>query len=194
VSATRLLILGVIRFMQPAHGYEVRRELTSWRLDDHANVKPGSIYGAMRTLEKDGCIAVHSRESAEARPEKTTYVVTKEGEKEFQIMLREAWWTVKNPIEPLIPALTLMVAMQRDELVRALSARINALEAQVEAMTFQRATIKDDPDVPGGDIPVHVREIFDFLNARTRAEIEWARTFQKRLRDGAYTDFEDSQA
>src|SRR4051812_39955420 len=99
MSATRLLVLGVIRFMQPAHGYEVRRELTSWRLEDHTNVKPGSVYGAMRTLAKDGLIAVHGRGRADARPEKTTYVVTTEGEKEFQILLREAWWTVKNPAE-----------------------------------------------------------------------------------------------
>ena len=61
MSATRLLVLGAIRIMQPVHGYEVRRELISWRLEESANVKPGSIYGAIRTLEKDGLIAVHAR-------------------------------------------------------------------------------------------------------------------------------------
>ena len=45
VSATRLLVLGAIRTMQPVHGYIVRRELVSWRLEETTNVKPGSIYG-----------------------------------------------------------------------------------------------------------------------------------------------------
>ena len=69
-SATRLLVLGAIRIMQPVHGYDVRRELLTWRLEELANVKPGSIYSAIRTLEKDACIAVHSRESEESRPER----------------------------------------------------------------------------------------------------------------------------
>src|SRR3954453_16102826 len=104
-SATRLLVLGAIRIMQPVHGYDVRRELLSWRLEELANVKPGSIYGAIRTLAKDGCIEVHSRESDESRPERTTYVLTGEGEKEFQVLLRQSWWTVSAGTEPLVPAL-----------------------------------------------------------------------------------------
>ena len=50
VSATRLLVLGAIRTMQPVHGYRIRRELLSWCIEETTNVKPGSIYGAIRTL------------------------------------------------------------------------------------------------------------------------------------------------
>src|SRR3954468_1203724 len=143
MSATRLLVLGAIRIMQPVHGYEVRRELVSWRLEETTNVKPGSIYGAMRTLEKDGCIAVHAHEGGDRRPDRTTYVLTGEGEKEFQLLLREAWWTVSPARAPLIPALGLMQHLPRAELIRALQARIGALESQLDAGAFMRATIKD---------------------------------------------------
>ncbi len=186
MSATRLLVLGVIRITQPVHGYDVRRELLSWRLEDHANVRPGSIYSAIRTLEKDGLIAVHARESEESRPERTTYVLTGEGEKEFQVMLREAWWTVTASTEPLIPALCLMVFMPRDELVRALQARQSALEGQLDSIGFQRRSIRDGATGADGEIPEHVREIMDFLSGRARSELDWTRQFQKRLRDGAY--------
>ncbi len=187
MSATRLLVLGAIRIMQPVHGYDVRRELVSWRLEDHTNVKPGSIYSAIRTLEKDGCIAVHSREGGDTRPERTTYVITGEGEKEFQILLRNAWWTVSNPAEPLIPALTLMPFVAREELVRALQARIGQLEGRLEAIAFQHAAIRDGATGADGDIPEHVREVLDFLTTKIRAELTWTRQFQKRLRDGRYT-------
>jgi DNA-binding PadR family transcriptional regulator len=187
MSATRLLVLGAIRIMQPVHGYDVRRELLSWRLEELANVKPGSIYGAIRTLERDGCVAVHTRESEHSRPERTTYVLTGEGEKEFQVLLRESWWTVSSGTEPLIPALCLMLFLPRDELVRALQARLGALEGQLEAAQFTRRTIRDGATGEDGQIPEHVREILDFSGAKIRAELEWSRAFQKRVRDGAYT-------
>jgi DNA-binding PadR family transcriptional regulator len=185
-SATRLLVLGAIRIMQPVHGYQVRRELLSWRLEELANVKPGSIYSAIRTLEKDGCIAVHGRGSADNRPEKTTYVLTGEGEKEFELLLREAWWTVQTPTEPLIPALTLMIFFPRDEMIRALQARIGHLEASLESTGFVRGSIRDGATGEHGEIPEHVREVLDFVTARIRGELEWTRAFQKRVRDGAY--------
>jgi DNA-binding PadR family transcriptional regulator len=185
-SATRLLVLGVIRIMQPVHGYDVRRELLTWRLEELANVKPGSIYSAIRTLEKDGCIAVHAHESDRSRPERITYVLTQEGEKEFSLLLREAWWTVRQPSEPLIPALCLMMFFPRDELVRALQARIGHLESSLESTGFVRASIKDGATGAEGEIPEHVREILDFVSARSRAELDWTRGFQKRLREGAY--------
>lgn len=187
MSATRLLVLGAIRILQPVHGYHVRSELLSWRLEDITNVKPGSIYGAMRTLEKDGAIAVHARESDDGRPDRTSYVLTGEGEKEFQQLLREAWWTVRPPAEPLIPAQCLMLFMPRAELIRALQARIGALESQLEATAFQRASIRDGATGADGSIPEHVREILDFVTARMRSELDWTRELQRKLRAGAYT-------
>ncbi len=172
--------------MQPVHGYDVRRELLTWRTEELANIKPGSIYGAIRTLLRDGCVAVHSRDSEESRPEKTSYVITGEGEKEFQLLMRETWWTVRQGAEPLVPGLALMPFMPRDELIRALQARIGRLQADIDTATAIRSTIQDGSTGADGNIPDHVREILDFTTLRTRAEIDWARSLQKRLRAGAY--------
>jgi hypothetical protein len=101
-------------------------------------------------------------------------------------MLRQSWWSVASPAEPLIPALCLMMHLPRDELVRALQARMSVLEANLDAGAFQRAAIRDGATGADGGIPEHVREIMDFVAARTRAELDWARGFQRRLRDGAY--------
>jgi DNA-binding PadR family transcriptional regulator len=187
MSATRLLVLGAIRILAPVHGYDVRRELLTWRLEELANVKPGSIYSAIRTLEKDGCIAVHSRESEESRPERTTYVITGEGEKEFQVLLRETWWSVRSSTEPLIPALCLMPFLPRDELLAALQARLGTLRGQLDSLAFFRRTVRDGATGAEGEVPEHVREIFDFLMGKQRAEIEWTRGFAKRLSEGSYT-------
>ncbi len=186
MSATRLLVLGAIRIMAPVHGYDVRRELLTWRLEELANIKPGSIYSAIRTLEKDGCIAVHSRESGESRPERTMYVITGEGEKEFQVLLRETWWSVRPSAEPLIPALCLMLWLPRDELTAALQARLGTLRGQQDSLAFFARTIRDGATGADGEVPEHVREILDFVMSKQRAEIDWTRGLMKRLQDGKY--------
>ncbi len=186
MSATRLLVLGVIRIMQPVHGYDVRRELVSWRVEELANVKPGSIYSAIRTLERDGCIAVHSRASEDSRPERTSYVMTGEGEQEFQTLLQQTWWNVTSATEPLAPGLCLMPFMTRAELIAALKSRTSQLQATLVSNSFIRDTIRDGATGADGLIPEHVREILDFVSGRTKAELEWTRALQRRLRDGAY--------
>jgi DNA-binding PadR family transcriptional regulator len=185
MSATRLLVLGAVRIMQPVHGYDVRRELLSWSIEESAHIKPGSIYSALKTLAKDGLL--EGRSDDPDKPERTSYRITGEGEKEFQTLLRGAWWRVVQPAEPLIPALCLMPFMPRDELVAALQSRLAQLTASLDESRFLRATIQDGATGEDGGIPEHVREIVDFITARTKAEVSWTRELVKRLKGGTYT-------
>ena len=193
MSATRLLVLGVIRIQQPVHGYDVRRELLTWRIEESTNVKPGSIYSAIRTLERDGCIAVHSRDTEDSRPERTSYVLTVQGEVEFQLLLRQYWWKVAQPAEPLIPALSMMLFMPREELLAALQSRLAQLGAHLRGLSFTRETIRDGATGAEGGIPEHVREIIDFLTARARGESDWTRGLIKRLKANSYTFSDEGQ-
>jgi DNA-binding PadR family transcriptional regulator len=185
MSAIRLLVLGAVRVMQPVHGYDVRRELVSWNIEQSAHIKPGSIYSALKTLTKDGFLA--GRSDDPDRPERTSYRLTGEGEKEFQNLLRGAWWRLEQPAEPLVPALCLMPFMSREELVAALQSRLAQLGASLDEARFLRATIQDGATGEDGGVPEHVREIVDFITARTKAEVGWTRDLVKRLKAGAYT-------
>ena len=185
MSATRLLVLGAVRIMQPVHGYDVRRELVSWNIEESAHIKPGSIYSALKTLAKDGLLEARSDDPD--KPERTSYLITGEGEKEFQNLLRGAWWRVLQPAEPLIPALCLMPFMPRDELVAALQSRLAQLTSSLDEARFIRASIQDGATGEDGGIPEHVREIVDFITARTKAEVGWTRDLVKRLKAGTYT-------
>lgn len=190
---TRLLVLGAVRFMQPTYGYDVRRELLTWGVEDWANIKPASIYSALRTLNKDGFIEVTATERNPGRPERTAYVITAEGEKEFQALLRNAWWKVQSPIEPLLPALTMFESMSREELMAAVQGRIAQLETQIAHSRFVQAGIQPGATGADGGIPEHVRESFYLTIARTQAEVDWARSFLGRLADGDYHLLGESQ-
>ncbi len=204
---TRLLVLGVVRIFGPVHGYDVRRELLSWRMQDWMNIQPGSIYSALKTLEKDGLVETvddpggggpggdgpdgAGGAAGGGGVPKRSYRVTAEGEKVFQAELRAAWWRVERAAEPLIPALCLMPFMPRAELIAAIGARVQQLGADGEQLRFQRALIHDGATGADGGIPEHVRELLDFATARIDAEIAWSRTFLRRLEAGDYWFAED---
>lgn len=186
MSATRLMVLGVIRFMQPAHGYEIRQELLSWQLETWTAMGTGSIYSALRTLEKDGAIRAVGSSREGNRPARTSYEITEAGEREFDTLLRQAWWHVQASTEPLVPALGLFPSLSRLEMLAALQSRIVQLQGHLEHLAMVRSTIRDGAAPPVDDIPEHVRELLDFLAMRGRAELDWTRQFRRRLQAGAY--------
>src|SRR6266498_3366974 len=135
-SSTRLLVLATVRLLQPVHGYDVRRELLSWRADQWANVAPGSIYSALKVLVKDGLVEVVGTDQAGGRPARTTYRISPEGEKEMSALLREAWWNVTPPTDPFLACIALLYNLPQDEVTAAVQHRIRQLETAVESNRF----------------------------------------------------------
>lgn len=190
MSSTRLLVLGIVRIFSPVHGYDVRRELKSWSVEEWANVAPGSVYSALKTLQRDGLVEVVGTDQQGARPERTLYQVTPEGDKAFGTMLRQSWWTVAQPVEPILPALCFMPSMGREELVAALRARVTQLAALREGNRFSAAHVGGDP--AQGGIPEHVLEMHHLMEARMAGEAAWAQTLVERLEGGAYVLIDDT--
>lgn len=184
-STTRLLVLGVVRTFQPVHGYDVRRELISWRASEWASVQPGSIYNALKTLTRDGYLEVVGTDQVGGRPERTSYRITSAGNDEFRSLLREEWWTVRPPIDPLIAAVSFLGFVTRDEAIAALEHRIAQIHGMVRHVEF--AIEAND----GIESPPHVREMMRLMNARTLAEVDWAKQFIVRLRNREYGTIED---
>ena len=184
-STTRLLVLGVVKLFQPVHGYEVRRELISWRAQEWASVQPGSIYNALKTLTRDGLLEVASTDQVGGRPERTTYRLTSAGQEEFHTLLREEWWAVRPPIDPLMAAVSFLNEVSRAEAIEALKHRAAQVHGMVRAVEF--AIENHD----GRESPYHVREMMRLMNARVSAELDWSRQFVERLRRGEYATADD---
>jgi DNA-binding PadR family transcriptional regulator len=180
MSSTRLLVLGVVRIFQPVHGYDVRRELLSWRVDQWANVAPGSIYNALKSMTRDALLEIVGTDQVGGRPERTTYRLTNEGENEFQALLREALWRVRQPVDPLMPALCFMPVLKREELIAALKNRIPQVRGQLEHVDFAIAQL------PNPGTPEHVKELYRLSAARVAAEVPWAEALIQRLEQGEY--------
>lgn len=163
-----MMILGLVSWMQPVHGYDVRRELLSWSADKWANVQPGSIYHALRKLAEEGLLREVKSEQVGSRPARTTYEITPTGLDEFQNLLRGHWWDIKPVYDPFLAALAFLPALSREEVAAALRNRAEQLRAAVSSMRAAGGK--------GGwlrDKPAHVGWMWELATVRSEAEIGW---------------------
>ncbi len=179
-----MLVLAVVRLLQPVHGYDVRRELLSWHADEWANVKPGSIYGALNTMQRDGLIAVEGVGQQHNRPERTTYRLTAEGEKVFGDMLREALWSSEMPKYPYHAAVALFPQAPRDDVVAALRSRILKFESDLVYLDREVDRIMSGSGDPREAEPYHVADSIRLAADHTRADLEWSRKTLRRIESG----------
>ncbi|MFK4731298.1 helix-turn-helix transcriptional regulator [Agromyces mediolanus] len=186
-SPTRLVVLGAVHQFQPVHGYFLRRELMTWLVDEWANIQPGSIYNALRSLEQDGYVRESGTESDGKRPARTSYTITPAGEVELMRMLRDTLWNVEPfDTQAVMVIASFMFILSRQEVIAGLEHRITKIDAIVLTNGFH---IEDT--ARSETTPKYVREIFELSTARLKAEQEWARSLVERLRQGEYSFADD---
>lgn len=83
---TRLLILGVLH-RGDFHPYEIKRRLENAMVECYIDVDVGTLYYAIRQLEKEELIAAVSRERVARGGMRTVYRITSKGKTEFQTLL-----------------------------------------------------------------------------------------------------------
>ncbi|XVU24780.1 PadR family transcriptional regulator [Actinoplanes sp. CA-054009] len=175
MSATRMMILGLVQWMQPVHGYDVRRELLSWSADKWANIQPGSIYHALRKMTEEGLLREVVTERVGARPARTTYEMTEKGDAEFQALLRKEWWNLAQMTDPFMAAFSFLPALPREESAAALRNRATQLRAAVQQL--EAAMSADWAD----NKPIYVSWMWERSVAIWEAEIAWCERTAKRV-------------
>jgi DNA-binding PadR family transcriptional regulator len=187
VSATRLLVLGVVRMYGTAHGYQVRRDLLTWSADRWANVAPGSIYHALKKMAAEGLLEQVEAEPA-AGPDRTAYRLTHDGETEFQILLARSLSEVHEDLQDgaaLSAAITFMPTLPRARAISLLGHRQTQLEGQ-------RANVIGvlTNGTEWGQ-PAHVTELYRLWLGSLEATIAWTSSLIETLRAGEYVMADD---
>lgn len=178
MSATRLLVLGVVRLYGRAHGYRVGRELMGWGVEEWANVKWGSLYHALRKLSEQGKLREFTAEGEEGG--RTSYEVTEDGEAEFHRLLRKALSSTEDHAL-LCAGVTFMIALPRAEAIELLRGRLEGLEKEV-------AEVRESMDLSDAEWgkPPHVRELFRFWDYSLGSGADWTRQLIASLEAGEY--------
>lgn len=186
MSATRLLVLGVVRMYGQAHGYQVRRELLSWSADTWANVAPGSIYHALKQMAREKLLAEVTLEEGESGPARTVYRLTEDGETEFNVLLTRALCEPERGQDYLSGAITFLTALTRKQAIDLLQVRASRLTGQLASV---RHGIDSSPDVGK---PAHVDEAYRLWALTIEAHLRWVADLVDRLQRGDYTMADDS--
>ncbi|RDI50946.1 DNA-binding PadR family transcriptional regulator [Nocardia mexicana] len=178
MSAVRLLVLGVIRRHQPTYGYAVRQELLSWRAETWTNVKPGSIYHALKQLTAEDKLRAVRTEDSSQGPGRTLFELTAAGEQEFFERLEAALASVD--MEEHGAGIAFMQALPR--------ARV------IELLTAQRryaTEIRDDllamvPEFPGRYDAPHSPDLLELWSGVFDNFSGWTGRLLTRLEGGEY--------
>ena len=85
---TRLMVLGLLK-TGPMSGYEIHQLLGKSQTDTWAGVLPGSVYHALKKMEKEGLVEIDSIEQTGNRS-KAIYKITEAGDVEFDKLLLES--------------------------------------------------------------------------------------------------------
>ncbi|GIP26256.1 PadR family transcriptional regulator [Paenibacillus sp. J23TS9] len=147
MSTVRLLVLGVIRRQGQTHGYRVHRELSSWKIETWTSVKAGSVYHALKQLEKQHMLRNVNVENSEEGPARTLYELSTEGEVEFIQLLKKALTSMD--MEFFGAGIAFMQVLPRSETVSLLRIRAqqsDEIHAGLKAMLPLYQPANDSPN------------------------------------------------
>jgi DNA-binding PadR family transcriptional regulator len=174
-TETRMLLLGAVAIFEPVNGYQIRRELVSWGVEDWANIKPGSIYNGLATLAQRGELVRH--DLRDGSREVAVYELSDLGREEFKRLLEEAITEVRLT-SPLAfqTALSMLPLVERAEAKRLLQIRLEKLDqARVEG---------EQKAVDVEHVPPHVVAMMDYWERVATVEREWLLRLIFRIGDG----------
>ncbi|GAB3230002.1 PadR family transcriptional regulator [Glycomyces halotolerans] len=184
--STRLIVLGLVRWLGPVHGYLVRREIDSWRMPGVTEIGAGSIYHALKKLTADGLIEVVATESVDDRPARTTYRITVSGEADFQRLLREKLWEVEAADDPFHTAWSFANVLSRAENTAMLRRRADTLYTRIDALTALLAGTTGVCEEGREEqyMPPHVRAMLKRQIDLWLVDAEWCEQTAERIETG----------
>ncbi|MFZ0160007.1 MAG: PadR family transcriptional regulator [Kineosporiaceae bacterium] len=178
--ATTITVLGAVALFEPVNGYQLRRELLSWQMDEWAQVKPGSIYSMLTTLTRDGYVVRHDLDD-EGRAV-AVYTTSPAG----QARLRRLLCRALSDVDPLSPlpfhvAVMLQNLLSRDEAELCLARRLEALRLMAHDLRVKLEVMSQ-----GNTSPPHVLHVVDLSLRLVATDEAWAVEHLSRVRAGAF--------
>lgn len=166
MNSTRLFVLGILANGGPMHGHQIRRTAQIDRTELWANVKPGSLYGALHRMAAEGVIKALRTEQEGNRPARTVYEITEEGLAELKAHRDEALTHTRLRPDPVDLALQITSDLSPEELRAVIGERRAALAA--EQASWLRLRTMADPYLSPMD-----KMTFRHTLLRLETELNW---------------------
>jgi len=182
----RLLILGVLH-RGDFHPYEIKRRLEAAMVECYADVDVGTLYYAVRKLDKDGFIAEVAQERVARGGVRTIYRITSEGRAEFRTSLHRQF-DVEGPVsQTLYGALLFLHLADRAVVEAALRRRIALLDELIAKLGPIRTQFASRLTTGGGHLLEH-------LDKQRRLDRAWVKDLLTDIERNGIRDVADPAA
>lgn len=172
------MVLGMVSQKKETHGYDVYREITSWKAETWSKIRSGSIYHAFTQLEKEGLLAKKGLQKSKNGPAQTRYTITKQGEVELLRLLRLSLVTLDQ--EQFTAGIAFMHLLPRNDVIDLAKKR---LEIYQQTCDFMNALPKESHPAT----PMTHPEIISSWIVLFEATLTWQKQFINHLETGQYT-------
>lgn len=161
----RLLILGVLH-RGDFHPYEIKRRLENAMVECYIDVDVGTLYYAIRQLEKEGLISPVSRERVARGGMRTIYRITPKGKTEFQQLLHQQFEEDGPVSQTLYGALLFLHLSDLAVVEEHLRRRLERLDQVIEKLGPIRKDLESVISTGGEHLLQHIEK-------QRRLDREW---------------------
>jgi DNA-binding PadR family transcriptional regulator len=184
-TVNNLMALAVLAtvYQRPMHRYEMATVMKAQGKDRDMDVKWGSLYTIVQSLEKAHFLEATGTSRQGARPERTTYRITEAGIAEMVDWTQELLRVPEHEHPRFTAGLSLLGVLAPDTVIELLQQRLAALNASVAA---QKAEL-----VEFAEIPRLFMVEAEYAIAMTEAEASWVGALLGELVNGTFPGLDD---
>ena len=179
-KVANLMALAVLATVvqRPMHRYEMASLMRARGKDRDMDIKWGSLYTVVASLEKNRLLEAIEVTRQGARPERTVYQITDAGRDELVGWTRELIAEPEAEHTRFIAGLSVLAVLTPRDVMDLLRRRLGRLTETIDALTAQ---LRQASDVP---------RLFliedEYRIAMTRAEADWVRSLLDELTAGTF--------
>jgi DNA-binding PadR family transcriptional regulator len=179
-KVANLMALAVLATVvqRPMHRYEMASVMRARGKDRDMDIKWGSLYTVVQTLERNGYLETIGVTRQGARPERTVYQITDAGRAELVAWTRELIAEPEAEHTRFIAGLSVLAVLAPQDVIDLLRTRLERLSVAIDSLTaaLEQAS--------------HVPRLFliedEYRISMTRAEADWTRSLLDELTAGTF--------
>ena len=168
MNITKFVVLGALELIKEGSGYDIITELENKKISNWTEVKKGSIYHALKTLQAEDAIKEVIKMKTGLFPEKTIFKITDHGKSIFDKYQAEAFLGLYPKFYGFKLALKFNTRRSAEEIkqfgekaLHAINEKLDLMDMYLNSPTLPKSVKKTD-----GFFIEHERMLF-------KAEREW---------------------
>lgn len=152
MNIPKFVVLGTLDRISPVSGYEIIRDLENKMINRWTNVKKGSIYHALKALDKEGLVMQTDRLKQGLYPTSTLYKITDAGREAFDRMQAEAFLGLypnylgfKLALKFNVRRTANEIAAFGDKAIKIIDAQLSGMDVYIQSLTENDPRLISDP-------------------------------------------------